>query len=122
MNKLKGEVPLVLSDGRQFILVADMEATIEAESLYGKPAAKMGADAAAGFVGAIRALLFGMMRRKHPTITPGEVASILADHSSEVISAIEAATEAAAPEPSAGGKAVSPPRGKTSGASGAKLG
>lgn len=122
-NVIKGEVPLELSDGRRFTLVADFEATIEAESLYGKPAAQMGSDAAAGFVGAIRALFYGMLKRKHPAITPGEVASILAEHMDEVAAAIEAASSAAAPQATEGKKGENPRparRGKTSGASGAK--
>ena len=69
MNPVKGEVPLKLSDGREFVLVLDFEALVEAESAYGKPLAQVMADAATGFVGATRALLYGALRAKHPAVT-----------------------------------------------------
>jgi hypothetical protein len=122
-NVLKGEVPLNLSDGRRFTLVADFEATIEAESLYGKPAPQMAQDASAGFIGAIRALLYGMLKRKHPEATPSLAAELIAEHMDEVAAALEAASAAAAPDAAEGKKGGNPRparRGKTSGDSGAK--
>lgn len=122
-NKLKGEIPLKLSDGREFVLVAGIEAMIEAEGLYGKPGAQIAADAAAGYMGAIRALFYGMLKRKHPDITPSDAGDLLSNHMDEVGAAMEASTEAASPPKSEGKEGANPPsgrRGKPSGRSGAK--
>lgn len=123
-NTIKGEVPLSLSDGRDFVLVLDFEALVEAEGVYGKPLAQVMADAAAGFVGATRALLYGALRAKHPTITPREASALFLEHSDEVSAALEKAGEAAIPGSREGKDGKNPPaksqRGKTSGRSGAK--
>ena len=119
---VKGEVPLSLNDGREFVLVLDFEALVEAESAYGKPLALMMNDAKAGFVGAVRAMLYGALRAHHPDITLREASALFIGHTDEVTAALEGAAEAAMPDASAEGNAPSPRRGKTSGGSGAKPG
>lgn len=120
MNQFKGEAPLKLSDGRQFTLVLDMEGLIEAEPVYGHPLPKIMADAAAGFVGAIRALLFGALRRHHPGITAVEVAEIIAADFGAVGLALQAATENGFPQEGGKKSGNAHQAGKTSGANGAK--
>src|SRR6478609_223027 len=121
MNPIKGEVPLRLSDGREFVLVLDMEALIEAEAAYGKPLGKVMADASAGFVGASRALLYGALKAKQPTISLRDASAIFMANGDAVSDALSRAGEAALPESaSAEGNVESPQRGKTSGDSGAK--
>lgn len=122
-NPVKGEVPLNLVDGRTFVLVMDMEALVEAEAAYGKPLAQVMADAAAGFVGASRALLYGALRAKHPTTSLREASALFASDSEAVGEALTAAVEAGFPDVSAGGNVPRPkpnPLGKRSGGSGAK--
>jgi hypothetical protein len=123
MNPIKGEVPLKLSDGREFVLVLDIEALVEAEAAYGKPVAQVMADASAGFIGASRALLYGSLRARHPSITLREASAIMVD-GEHVLDALSAAAEAAMPsDASTEGNAARPkpsPRGKSSGRSGAK--
>ncbi len=122
-NRIKGEVSLKLEDGREFILVADMEALVEAEGIYGKPLGETMADAARGFVGASRAMLYGALRAKHPDITLREAADMLATDSTEVSERLAEAADKAFPD--AKGKAGNAPSrkaGKRSGSSGAKRG
>lgn len=124
MNPVKGEAPLVLSDGRRFTLVLDMEALVDAESAYGKPMPQMMADAGKGFIGATAALLQGALARHNPTAR-GVVLEMLRTDSEAVGDALTKASQSAFPDESAGGnasKAASPQRGKTSGRSGAKQG
>lgn len=118
-NVLKGEVKLKLADSREFVLVMDMEALVEAETAYGKPLQQMMADAAQGFVGASRALLYGALRTKHPAITLREASQLFMDDPDAVSQALSDAVEAGFPKASAEGNAPRP-RGKTSGSSGAK--
>lgn len=122
-NKLKGEILLKLNDGREFVLVAGMEAMIEAEGLYGKPSKQIATDAAEGYMGAIRALFYGMLKRKHPDIKPSDASDLLSEHMDEIGAAMEAASAAASP-PESEGKDGTNPRsgrhGKPSGPSGAK--
>ncbi len=120
-NPLIGQTPLKLKDGREFILVLDMEAMVEAEGAYGKPMSKLMADASAGFVGAVRATLYGALRAKHPTITLRDASAMFQSDGERVEEAMERAAEAAFPdaEPSEGKESANPP-GKRSGRSGAK--
>lgn len=67
---------LTTTDGREFTLVVDFEALIQAESAYGKPLPKLQEDAKAGFIGAVRALAYGALTSKHPRITQAEVADL----------------------------------------------
>lgn len=120
MIALKGEAPLQLSDGREFTIVLDMEGLIEAEPVYGHPLPKIMADAAAGFVGAIRALLFGALRRHHPDITAVEVAEIIMADFDAVGRALQAATTNGFPKAEGKGSGNVPPAGKASGRNGAK--
>lgn len=121
-NQIKGEVPLRLSDGREFVLVMDMEALVEAESSYGKPLPQMMADAATGFVGASRALLYGALRAKHGGIGLRDASAMFMSDPDTVADALSAAVEAGFPDAakSAEGKDGPRPRGKTSGANGVK--
>src|SRR5213595_2861188 len=119
-NPVKGEVALQLSDGREFVLVMGFEALVAAETSYGKPIAELMKDAARGFLGASRAILFGALQARHPELTAGDAAAMLMSDSDAVTDALTAATEAAFP-PAEGKKGVNPPQaGKTSGASGAR--
>ena len=120
-NPIKGEVPLKLSDGRDFVLVLDMEALVEAESAYGKPLPQMMSDASQGFVGAVRAMLYGALRTKQPRVTLGEASAMFISDPEAVSAALEQAATLAFPQAAEGGESANPrPRGKTSGASGAK--
>ncbi|HMO74090.1 MAG TPA: hypothetical protein PKD48_01970 [Sphingopyxis sp.] len=120
MNPFKGQAPLNLSDGRSFTLVLDMEGLVEAEPIYGHPLPKIMADAAAGFVGAIRALLFGALRRHHPDITAVEVLEMIRTDMAAVGAALQAATQNAFPKSEGEKSGNAPPVGKTSGANGVK--
>ena len=123
-NLLKGEVPLVLADKREFNLVFDMDALIEAEGAYGKPMHQLAADASSGFLGALRAMLFGAMRARHPQVTLEEVSGIILEDTLAVTTALTKALDRSMPEPGkpgAEGKAPpAPRRGRTSGGNGAK--
>lgn len=122
MNPLKGEAQLKLSDGREFTLVLDFNAMVEAESVYGKPLPKLLSDMNSGFMGAFRALLFGTMRRHYPETTAVEASDILMSNMEAVGAALSSATAAAFPNPEGKetGKAGSSGTGKNSGSSGAK--
>lgn len=122
-NPLKGEVPLVLKDGRAFTLVMDFEALVQAEAAYGKPMAQLMADALAGFVGASRAILFGALRTRHPEIGMRAAGEMFASDGAAVEAALEAASAAAFPPPATGDKEPGNARaGTISGGSGAKPG
>lgn len=123
MNSVKGEVPLHLEDGRAFTLLFDMEALIEAEGAYGKPMHVMVKDASSGFMGAIRAMLYGALRAYHSETTLSEVSEMLLSNGEAISAALSKAHEASMPSPtaSAEGNGKAPRRpGKTSGANGAK--
>jgi hypothetical protein len=126
-NSLKGEAPLVLADKREFTLVLDFEALIEAETVYGKPLKQLTHDAGRGFMGANRALIYGALQAHHAGLSLQEAGEILRDNTLAVADALARAFDQAMPEPvppRAGGNVsapvASPPRGKTSGASGAR--
>lgn len=128
-NPIKGETVLTLADGRRFTIVMDMEALIEAEQAYGKPLARMLADANAGFIGALRAMVFGSMRAHHPNATMSEATAVLMAEQAAVAEALLQAVELAFPDASRQAEGKEPgkararrPAGKTSGASGAKPG
>ncbi len=121
-NPVRGEVPLKLSDGREFVLVADMEAMVTAESLYGKPVEQVFADAVRGFTGATRAIFYGMLQAHHPEVTPREALDILTADKAAVTKSLEAAASASKPKESAGGKEGANPPGTSSGSNGAKRG
>jgi len=123
-NSIKGEVPLRLADGREFTLVFDMEALIEAEGAYGKPLQVVLSDAEEGFMGDIRAMLYGALRSRHPDVQLKDVSSLLADNTEAITKALTEAHKASQPSTtgaSAEGN-VSPQVGKNSGVSGAKRG
>lgn len=76
---------LKLADGREYALLVDYEAMIAAEGVYGKPLPKLTEDLAAGFIGAVRALVYGALTAKHPTIKPSDVTALL-DTDGEAVS------------------------------------
>ncbi len=123
-NPIKGETSLVLGDGREFTLVLDMEALVEAEGIYGKPLAKLMSDAAAGFMGATAALLQGAASRNH-SMRRSEALEILRVEGEAVAEALARASAAAFPDETKAGNAKAPAKkraGKTSGRNGAKQG
>lgn len=123
MNMVKGEVPLQLKDGSKFTLIFDMEALIEAEATYGKPMHALVQDATRGFMGAIRAMLYGALRAHHSDVILRDVSVMLAENGDVITEALSKAHEAAMPksaEAAEGNDQPPHPRGKTSGASGAK--
>jgi len=121
MNPVKGEVPLKLKDGREFVLVMDFEALVSAEAAYRKPLGELMDDVTSGFVGAIRAMLFGALRAKHPKLTLADATSIFMADNDAVTAALEQAATASFPAPdgSEGGNGENPP-GSGSGPSGVK--
>jgi hypothetical protein len=120
-NPVKGEVPLKLSDGRDFALVLDMEAMLSVEQNYGKPLPKVMADASEGYLSAIAAIAQAAFIRFHPEVTRSDVLDIMMSDRDALVDALSKASDAAFPDakPSTEGNAPRP-RGKASGSSGAK--
>lgn len=121
-NKVKGETPLVLSDGREFTLVLDMEAMLSVEDSTGKPLPKVMAQAGEGFMSATAAIAQAAFARHHPEVTRSDVLGIMQSDSNALTDALGKAADAAFPKAEAG-NAKAPKanqRGKTSGRSGAK--
>lgn len=121
-NPVKGEASLKLKDGRQFVIVMDMEALVEAETAYGKPLAQLMADVSGGFVGASRALLYGSLRANHPDVSLRDASGLFMADPDAVSQALNDAVESGFPDASAEGNVPKPQRGKNSGRSGAKQG
>jgi hypothetical protein len=120
-NPVKGEVPLKLSDGREFVLVLDMEAMLTIEESMGKPLPRVLAMAGEGFMTATAAVAQAAFARHHREVSRADVLEILRTDAPALTDALTAAVEKAFP--SEGKKGGNPPqRGKTSGASGAKRG
>lgn len=123
VNPLKGEAAVTLEDGRQLVLVLDMEALIEAEAAYGKPMRVVMQEAAQEFVGAMRALLFGALRAHHREFTLRDAGALFASSADAeaIAAALGDAAEAGFSKPAAAeGKEGAHPPGASSGASGAK--
>lgn len=121
-NKVKGETPLVLSDGREFTLVLDMEAMLSVEDSTGKPLPKVMAQAGEGFMSATAAIAQAAFARHHPEVTRSDVLGIMQSDSDALTDALGKAADAAFPKAEEG-NAKAPKanqRGKTSGRSGAK--
>jgi hypothetical protein len=125
-NPLKGEGRLILEDGRTFTLVLDFDGLIAAEQAYGKPMQQLLAEANQGFMGAIRAILWGALQRHHPQLTLGDAGQLMLDQQQAVMAAVEVAIMAGLPDPGAEGdnpgNASRRPAGRRSGRSGAKRG
>lgn len=119
-NPLTGAVPLIIEDGREFTLVLDFEALLEAETAYGQPLPKLMSDSVVGFVTALRALLYGALRAHHRAVSFREAGAILKANGDAVRDAITAAAMAGFPD-AEDGDGTNPPR-RRSGASGAKPG
>lgn len=125
-NVIKGEVPLKLGDGREFVMVMDMDAMVEAEAVYGKPTPQIMADASQGYIGATRALIYASLRARHPDITLKEASEIFMAGGPAAVEAMQQAFVAsfgeAEPEDEGEGKKSPNPRMKNSGGRGVKLG
>lgn len=123
-NAVKGEAVLKLADGRELTLVLDFEAFVSAESAYGKPIAQLTVDARAGFIGALRAMLFGALRAHHSDIDVRGAGEIMQADAAAADAAMEAAARRAYPDADPEGDKepgkARPPRGKASGGNGAK--
>lgn len=122
-NKVKGETPLVLSDGREFTLVLDMEAMLSVEDTTRKPLPVVMGQAGQGFMSATAAIAQAAFMRHHPEITRADVLSIMQTDSDALTEALGNAADAAFPKEAAGNAKAPkarPPRGKTSGRNGAK--
>jgi hypothetical protein len=83
-----------LKDGRDLSLDFGLEALIAAEAAYGQPAAKLMFDASEGFIGAVRALIYGALRAKHPGITLTEAGEIWRSDKAAIEKALAEATKA----------------------------
>jgi hypothetical protein len=83
-----------LKDGRELSLDFGLEAIIAAESAYGQPAAKLMFDASEGFIGAMRALIYGALRGKHADITLSEAGEIWRSDKAAIEKALAEATKA----------------------------
>lgn len=142
-NAIKGEVPLKLSDGREFVLVADHAGLVKAAQAYsgttklrrlmsdmqpdldksGKPKLDEYGDPLKDTMPATAAFFYGLFDAHHPDVTLREATNMLFAEQEVVTEAIEAAVTAGFPDMAGGKDGANPPRrGKTSGRSGAKRG
>ncbi len=124
-NSIKGETPLVLSDGREFTLVLDMEAMLSVEDATGKPLPRVMAQASEGFMSATAAIAHAAFTRNHPEVTRSDVLDIMRSDSEALTEALGKAAENAFPQGQSGNAKAPKAKlqaGKTSGRSGAKQG
>ena len=123
-NPVKGEAPLKLADGREFKLVLDMEAMIEAEEVSDRPLPEIMQRAQKGYMGAIATITQAAFLRNHPAIERSDIIAMLQTDQEAVTAAMMQAAKSAFPEPEEEdeGNGKTPPRGKRSGRSGAKRG
>lgn len=139
VNPVKGESALKLSDGRQFVLVADHAALVRAAQAYsgttkinrlmqdmqpeldksGKVAVDEYGDPVKDTFRATAAFLYGLFDAYHEDITLRDATNILLSDMERVSIAIQAAVENGFPSVSEGKEGSNPP-GKTTGAGGAK--
>jgi hypothetical protein len=121
-----GEVPLKLSDGREFTLTFNNETLFEAEIASGKPLKIFMLELGMEFFGAIRVVLLVALRPKHPEIKIEDCSDMMMGGDLDVIeAAIKAGFTASHPDASQseGKDGENPPRGRggtRSGRSGAK--
>lgn len=146
MNPVKGETPLRLSDGRQFKLVLDQAALMEAAYAYtGKPKVQKlladlvperdengelvldeDGDPIKDTIPATRALLFGAMQAFHPEVTLRDAMNMIVEETEPVGAALHEAMTLNFPDMTGAedreDKNPPPtrPRSKRSGRSGAK--
>ena len=125
-NPVKGETPLVLSDGREFTLVLDNEALLSIEDTTGKPLHVVMAQIGQGYATAVAAFAQAAFGRHHPEMTRADVVGIvMGPDRPKLEEALSDATERAFPEAKAGNAPApkaKPQRGKSSGRNGAKRG
>lgn len=126
MNPFKGEAELVIPDQGRFTLVFDYEALIVAEATYGQPVGITSFHADQGFVGALRALLFGATRAHHRDVTLSDATDMVFRYADAVREALDKAAQNSMPpaDDAAEGRKDPRPsrRGTNSGANGAKQG
>lgn len=108
-NPILGQVPLVLSDGRELTLAMDFHALVGAERAYGEPMHKLMSDALAGFVSANAAILFGALQTHQPGITLREATGLFGSDGAAVEAALDAASAAAFPKAAEDKKAGNAP-------------
>lgn len=122
-NPVKGQTPLVLSDGREFTLALDMEAMLSIEDSTGKPLPKVMAQAGEGFMSATAAIAQAAFARNHPDVSRADVLAIMGSDGDRLAEALGKAADAAFPKDDGKpGNAPKAQRGKTSGRSGVKRG
>lgn len=119
MTMLSGEVSLE-AEGVTYTIVLDFEALIAAEDAYGKPLAILTSNARDGFVGALRCLFYGALRRKHPDISLEAAGKLFMTNGKAVEDALERAAKLAYPEEDKKPGKAEPRRGMSSGRNGAK--
>lgn len=144
VNSIKGEVPLKLSDGREFVLVADHAGLLKAAQAYsgtsklqrlmkdmqpeldkaGKPKVDEDGDPVKDTVPATAAFLFGLFDAHHPQITLRDATNMLLGEPDTVAEAITRAVDAGFPDVVEGKESANPQEtgraSKRSGRSGAK--
>lgn len=122
--EMKGEVPLKLDDGREFVLTMNHTVMFDAEQTSGLPLPRLMAQAKVGFMGSVRTFLFVALRPRHPDVTIEEASEITLREYDKVDAALTQAFKLAFPDPAGGKEDANPPKpartGKRSGASGAK--
>lgn len=147
-NPVKGEAPLVLTDGREFTLVADHAGLVKAAQAYsgstklqklmsdmqpevdakGQLVLDEDGDPVKDTMPATAAFLFGLFDAYHPDVTQRDALNILLAEQEVVTEAISQAVASGFPDMVKGKPGNEPapkaksPRGKTSGRSGAKSG
>lgn len=146
-NPVKGETPLVLSDGRAFTLVADHAALVKAAQAHsgstklqrlmhdmqpeldedGDPVLDDDGDPVKDTMPATAAFLYGLFDAHHPEVTQRDALNMLLAEQERVSEAIGHAVEnGMLGEKATEGNAKAPkgktPRGRTSGRSGARRG
>lgn len=125
--QMKAEVPLVLDDGRQFVLTMNHTVMFDAEQASSLPLPRLMAQAKVGFMGSVRTFLFAALQPRHPDVTLEEASEMTLREFDKVDAALTEAFKLAFPDAAEGKESANPqpkaPRtGKGSGASGAKPG
>lgn len=75
-NEIKGEVEFVAGPDR-FILVFDVNALCEVESILGRPTSELTDKITTGDMRVLRAFMWGGLREKHPDISLVEAGDII---------------------------------------------
>lgn len=144
-NRLKGEVPLRLADGREFVLLLDHEGLMQAAIAHtgktklrkllsdlqpqvaedGTIALDEDGDPVKDTLPATKAVLFGALCAHHPEMSLRDAGNLLFAEQEKVAEALGEAMSLSFPDAEGDqdrGNAAASPASKTSGASGAKPG